>query len=103
MSIVERVTENLESLGGLHFSQRVLLLLTQNGLSREKAYSLVQTTAMDVWGELQKGKKASFADKLKAHPEIKKAVKDGALENCFQLKPYIREAQKVWARVLRAS
>jgi adenylosuccinate lyase len=53
----ERIAENLNSLGGLHFSQRVLLALTQADVSREDAYRIVQSNAMEVWKDLQKGKK----------------------------------------------
>src|SRR5277367_6722856 len=48
----ERIRDNLESLGGLHFSQRVLLALTQAGMSREQAYKIVQSNAMKVWQDL---------------------------------------------------
>ena len=41
--------ENIENLGGLIFSQQILLLLTQKGLSREKSYEIVQKNAMKVW------------------------------------------------------
>ena len=41
--------ENLDLLGGLVFSQQILLLLTQNGFSRESAYEIVQSSAMEVW------------------------------------------------------
>ena len=59
--------KNLDRMGGLVHSQRVLLALTQAGLSREDAYALVQRNAMKVWesdGEL------SLLDLLKADPEV---------------------------------
>src|SRR4051812_20603030 len=68
----ERIEENLNSLGGLHFSQRVLLALTQAGVSRETAYKLVQMNAMAVWHDLQKGRRASFVERIKADAEIHK-------------------------------
>jgi len=96
----ERIKENLEQLGGLHFSQRVLLALTQAGVSREDAYRLVQSNAMDVWHSLQKGKKISFKEKLLADPTIAKHLMPKALSACFDEKFYIRYAQKTWKRVL---
>jgi adenylosuccinate lyase len=98
----ERITENLNSLGGLHFSQRVLLALTQAGLSREDAYRIVQTNAMEVWDNLQQGKAASFKDKIKADPTIAKKVPAKILNACFDEKFYIRHARRVWQRVLTA-
>ena len=61
------------ALGGLHFSQRVLLALTQAGMSREDAYKLVQSNAMEVWHELQKGNPASFPRSL---PSMTRASKN---------------------------
>src|SRR4029077_17866966 len=62
----ERMRRNLESLGGLVDSQRVLLALTQTGMSREDAYRAVQRNAMAAWDG-----NASFADLLKGDGEIK--------------------------------
>ncbi|MDE2029765.1 MAG: adenylosuccinate lyase [Alphaproteobacteria bacterium] len=98
----ERIAENLASLGGLHFSQRVLLALTQGGVSREDAYKIVQTNAMDVWKDLQKGKKVSFKEKLKADPVIAKRVPAKVFNACFDEKFYIRHARKIWKRVLES-
>ena len=96
----ERIKENMESLGGLHFSQRVLLALTQAGLGREQAYKLVQTNAMAVWKDLQKGKKASFPDRIKADKIIRKYLKPRTLAACFDTKFYVRHARTIWKRVL---
>ncbi len=98
----ERIQENLESLGGLYFSQRVLLALTQAGMSREDSYRLVQSNAMEVWGALQKGEKANLPDKLRADPTIAKLIPAKVLNACFDLKFYTRHAKKVWKRVLAA-
>ncbi|MCH7555299.1 MAG: adenylosuccinate lyase, partial [Proteobacteria bacterium] len=61
----EAMAANLERLGGLVYSQRVLLALTQAGLSREAAYAVVQRNAMAVWDE-----GGSFLEKLNADPEV---------------------------------
>ena len=99
----ERIKANLESLGGLHFSQRVLLALTQAGVSREDAYRVVQSNAMEVWDLLQKGKPADLRKKLAADKTVKKHLKPAQLAACFELKTYIKHAQKVWQRVLKSS
>jgi adenylosuccinate lyase len=97
----ERIRANLMSLGGLHFSQRVLLALTQAGLPREKAYKLVQVNAMKVWADAQKGKKADFYARLKSDPQIRKALGPKKLAACFDLKFYTRYARETWKRVLK--
>jgi adenylosuccinate lyase len=96
----ERIKANMESLGGLHFSQRVLLALTQAGVSREQAYKLVQSNAMAVWQDLQKGKAASFPERLKADKTIRKNLSPKELSACFDNTFYIRYAKTIWKRVL---
>jgi adenylosuccinate lyase len=98
----ERITENLNSMGGLHFSQRVLLALTQAGVSREDSYKIVQTNAMEVWHQLQKGKKVTFKDQLLRDKELAKFVPAKELAKCFDEKFYIRHAKTIWKRVLAA-
>jgi adenylosuccinate lyase len=97
-----RIKENLESLGGLHFSQRVLLALTQAGMNREQAYKHVQSNAMKVWDDLQKGKPADFLQRLKADTTITKYLKPKQLAACFELKFYVRHAKDIWKRVKAA-
>jgi adenylosuccinate lyase len=94
-----RIKQNLEQLGGLHFSQRVLLALTQAGMSREAAYKLVQSNAMAVWQDVQAGKAASFPDRIKADKQVRKLLRPATLAACFDLKPYIRHAETIWKRV----
>jgi adenylosuccinate lyase len=98
----ERIKENLDSLGGLHFSQRVLLALTQAGMSREEAYHLVQSNAMEVWHALQNGQKACFKEKLQFDKVIAKHLKSKEIAACFDEKFYLRHARKIWKRVLAA-
>ena len=72
--------KNLDRLGGLVHSQRVLLALTQKGVSREDAYRLVQRNAMPVWrGE------GDFLTLLKNDPDVKKALSDTEIEEKFDL------------------
>src|SRR3546814_19757757 len=70
--------KNLDRLGGLVHSQRVLLALTQAGISREDSYRLVQRNAMKVWGG-----EGDFLELLKADPEIAGKVPDDKLAACF--------------------
>jgi len=66
----ERMVENLESLGGVVHSQKVLLGLTQAGLSREASYAAVQRAAMATWTKLGKEDAKVFAENLLADPEV---------------------------------
>ncbi len=87
----ERMQKNLDRMGGLVHSQRVLLALTQAGLSREDAYRLVQRNAMKVWesdGEL------SLLDLLKADPEVTAALSAGELEEKFDLDYHFKHVDR---------
>ncbi len=90
----DRMAANLESLGGLHNSQRVLLLLTQRGMSRENAYQAVQRTAMDCWSG-----KGAFLDLLKADAEIAGHVGSDELEALFDLGYHTKHVDTVFKRV----
>lgn len=88
----ERMQANLDKLGGLVHSQRVLLALTQAGFSREDAYRLVQRNAMPVWrGEGQ------FLDLLKADEDV--ILSDDALEALFDLGYHFKHVDTIFARV----
>ena len=91
----ERMQANLDKLGGLVHSQRVLLALTQAGVSREDAYRLVQRNAMPVWrGEGQ------FLDLLKADEEG--ILSDDELEALFDLSYHFKHVDTIFARVFGA-
>jgi adenylosuccinate lyase len=96
----ERMAENMESMGGLHFSQRVLLALTQAGMSREDAYKKVQANAMEAWGDVKQGKKASFHARVSADKTVRKYLSEKQIADCFDNKFYIRRARAIWKRVL---
>ena len=70
----ENMKNNLNKLGGLHKSQKILLALTQNGLSRQEAYNIVQSAAMQAWNSKEKFKDILIKDK-----EIKKYLDDDNL------------------------
>lgn len=95
----ERMRANLDSLGGLHFSQRVLLGLIDAGMSREAAYAATQRNAMLVWGKLQAGETAQFQDQLATDPEIVQLLSPEKRASCFDLTFYTRHAKEIWERV----
>jgi adenylosuccinate lyase len=78
----ERMQKNLDRMGGLVHSQRVLLALTQAGASREDAYRLVQRSAMKVW---ESDGALSLLELLKADPEVSALLSDAQLEESFDL------------------
>lgn len=98
----DQIQNNLEALGGLYFSQNVLLELTQAGMSREDAYKQVQTNAMEVWGQICDGKSASFEDKIKGDKVVTDLVPADKLNACFDLTQYTRRARETWERVKKA-
>ena len=90
----ENMEKNLNRLGGLIHSQRVLLALTQAGTGREDAYRIVQRNAMPVWrGE------GSFLELLKADQDVRKALSESELESLFDLEYHTRHVDTVFARV----
>jgi len=90
----ENMKTNLERLGGLVFSGRVLLALTQAGVSREDAYEYVQRNAMPVWrGE------GEFLTLLKADAEVTAALTDPELEAMFDLGYHTKHVDTIFQRV----
>jgi len=90
----ERMRENLERFRGLIHSQRVLLALTQKGVSREDAYRLVQRNAMKVWDT-----GADFLTELKADAEVRAALSEAEIEALFDLGYHIRHVDTIFTRV----
>lgn len=90
----EQMQRNLDRLGGLVHSQRVLLALTQAGVSREDAYRLVQRNAMPVWrGE------GDFLTLLQADKEVTAALKPEAIAECFDLGYHLKHVDTIFRRV----
>lgn len=91
-----RMEKNLNKMGGLVHSQRVLLALTQAGVSREDSYRLVQRNAMKVWdsdGAL------SLMELLKADPEVTAALSVAEIEDKFDLGYHLKHVDTIFARV----
>ncbi len=90
----ENMRKNLDRLGGLIHSQRVLLALTQKGVSREDSYSYVQRNAMPVWrGE------GDFLTLLKADKDVAAKLSDRELEDLFDLGYHLKHVDTIFKRV----
>ena len=92
----ERMQKNLDRMGGLVHSQRVLLALTQAGISREDSYRIVQRNAMKVWesdGEI------ALLDLLKADPDVSAKLTDAELEERFNLDYHFKHVDTIFTRV----
>ena len=91
-----RMQKNLDKMGGLVHSQRVLLALTQAGVSREDAYKLVQRNAMQVWdsdGAL------SLLELLKGDADVTAALSVAEIEDKFDLRYHLKHVDTIFARV----
>jgi adenylosuccinate lyase len=90
----DNMKKNLDRLSGLHNSQRVLLALTQAGVSREDSYRLVQRNAMKTW---EQG--ADFLTSLKADPEVASRIPAAELEAMFDLGYHFKHVETIFERV----
>jgi adenylosuccinate lyase len=90
----DNMRRNLEHLGGLVHSQRVMLALTQKGASREDAYRLVQRNAMPVWrGE------GDFLSLLQKDSEVTRYLGERELRACFDLDYHLKHVNTIFRRV----
>ena len=92
----ERMQKNLDRMGGLVHSQRVLLALTQAGVSREDSYRLVQRNAMKVW---ESDGALSLRELLKADPDVTAALSVEEIESRFDLGYHLRHVDTIFDRV----
>ena len=92
----ERMQANMDRMGGLIHSQRVLLALTQNGVSREDAYRLVQRNAMKVW---ESDGRLMLLDLLKQDEEVTAALSVEQLEEKFDLEYHFKHVDTIFDRV----
>ena len=93
----ENMLTNMNKFKGLVHSQRVLLALTQKGLSREDSYRLVQKSAMQVW---EQG--ADFLTELKTDPEVLKVMTVKEIEDKFDLEYHTKHVETIFQRVFKA-
>jgi len=91
--------KNLDRLGGLIHSQRVLIALTQKGVAREDAYRLVQRNAMKVWS----GESGDFLGLLKADKDVRAKLSDKELEANFDLAHHFKHVDTIFKRVFGAA
>jgi adenylosuccinate lyase len=91
----ENMKKNLDRLGGLVHSQRVMIALTQKGVAREDAYRLVQHNAMKVW----RGESNDFMGLLKADKEVRAALSDKEIEENFDLGYHFKHVDTIFKRV----
>jgi adenylosuccinate lyase len=93
----DAMKKNLDGLGGLVHSQRVLLALTQKGMSREDAYAAVQRNAMKAW---EQG--GDFQSNLKADKEVMARLSPADVADLFDLGYHTRHVDTIFARVFGA-
>ncbi|KKB76263.1 adenylosuccinate lyase [Devosia limi DSM 17137] len=92
----ENMRRNLDLLGGLHNSQRMLLALTQAGYSREDSYAAVQRNAMKVW-EMSGDRTGQFARNLKEDPQV--TLSDAQIDAMFDDAYHLKHVDTIFARV----
>jgi adenylosuccinate lyase len=89
----ERMQQNMALTRGLIFSQAVLLALTEAGLTRDRAYDIVQRNAMKCWEG-----KGSFQELLAQDPELTDKLAPGALERCFDAGRFLDHVERIYER-----
>ena len=92
----ERMQKNLDRMGGLVHSQRVLLALTQAGISREDSYRIVQRNAMKVW---ESDGAESLMELLKADPDVATKMTASEIEDRFNLDYHFKHIDTIFDRV----
>ncbi|WP_181707545.1 adenylosuccinate lyase [Chthonobacter rhizosphaerae] len=97
----ERMVANMDRLGGLVHSQRILLALTQKGVSREDAYRLVQRNAMKVWDSYQQAGAANvdFLDELLNDADVRAALSEEEIRDKFDLGYHTKHVDTIFRRV----
>lgn len=94
----ENMQKNLDRLGGLVFSQRVLLtLIDEAGISREDAYKIVQTNAMKIWA----GESNSFLELLKKDKLVSEKLSDKKLEEIFDLTYHTKNIDHIFSKIFK--
>ena len=101
----ERMMGNMDRLGGLVHSQRILLALTQAGVSREKAYELVQRNAMKVWESYHTAGTATvdFLEELLNDKDVRAALPEAEIRSRFDLGYHTKHADTIFKRVFGAA
>ncbi|MBT5836965.1 MAG: adenylosuccinate lyase, partial [Hellea sp.] len=98
----EKMKSNMDRLGGLHNSQRLLLALTQAGEQRESAYRLVQRNAMKVWDIFRENGSAgegSFKALILSDTDIMKLLTDEQVQSMFDDEYHLKHVETIFSRV----
>jgi adenylosuccinate lyase len=93
----DRMRANVDRSGGLFFSQRVLLALTDSGVDRDEAYRLTQRNAMAVWNDC-----GTFKDRLAGDSEVMAHLHPDQLEEIFDLNYYLKHVDTIFSQVFGA-
>ncbi len=91
----DNMLKNLNIYGGVIFSQKVLLLLVEKGLSREKAYSLVQKNAHQAWNN----ENGNFKNNIEGDQEIMALVTENDLKECFDPSVHLNNLNVIWEKL----
>lgn len=91
----DRMRANIEATGGLVFSQKVLLALVDAGMTRESAYKVVQTLAMQAMANPD----VTFRQRLEQHPDVARLLGSGALAELFAVEPYLGAVDRIYQRI----
>lgn len=104
----ENMMKNLNQTGGLVFSQRVLLELPLQGVSREDAYKIVQRNAMKVWAEIKEGKptvnkkgESLYLGHLLADKDLRAKLSEEQIRECFNFDYYTKNVDAIFKRVFK--
>jgi len=90
----QRMKKNIDLTKGLSFSQRVMLALIDKGLSRQKAYQMMQRNAMESWKGIKR-----FLSLLRADPEVTASLSPEELESLFDVQYYLRHIDEIFERL----
>ncbi|UTJ06522.1 adenylosuccinate lyase [Arcobacter roscoffensis] len=104
----ENMMKNLNQTGGLVFSQRVLLELPLQGVSREDAYKIVQRNAMKVWAEIKEGKptvnkkgESLYLGHLLSDKDLRAKLSEKQIRECFNFDYYTKNVDAIYKRVFK--
>ena len=90
----ENMKRNIDRTHGVIFSQRVLLSLIDNGMSREEAYDLVQPNAMKAWET-----ETHFRTLIEQEPQITKVLSQDQIDDCFDYTYHLKNVDQIFARM----
>ena len=96
----DQMQKNLDRFGGLVFSQRLLLELTQKDVSREESYKVVQKNAMKAWESFDNKDELNFEELIKKDKFINSTLSQKEIDNIFDMDYHLKNIDKIYKRVL---